>query len=195
MSFASEEHFKKRALRGFSLGEVLLAAFVLTAGLLSVIALMASSLRNSLETRDAIIATGLAQEGIELVRNVRDNDLAAGNDGFMLFSNSAKHCRVDYIAPSTSLDCSSNASDIHSGNPGRYYLQYLNGLYAHANTDSARFSRYIFIDYDPNPTNMATVRSFVYWGGEVPSIPNGSSSNCIVADKCVFTEVTLTAWK
>ncbi|OGI21711.1 MAG: hypothetical protein A3J06_00305 [Candidatus Moranbacteria bacterium RIFCSPLOWO2_02_FULL_48_19] len=183
------KHFKKKTLRGFSLGEVLLAVFVLTVGVLSLTALMASSLRQSLESQNAVIAVELAQEGVELVRNVRDNDFAAGNDGFTAFDPGRKHCRADYNDPAVSLDC-----DAPQGTASRYYLQYSGGLYAHTSTAVSRFYRYIFIDYN-NGQKTALVRSFVYWGGTTALPTNGNSSSCTALNKCVFTEVTLTNWK
>lgn len=189
MYLTPQKKFQKRILRGFSLGEVLLAAFVLTAGLLSVTALMASSLRNSLESRDVITAVELSQEGIELVRNVRDNDLASGGDGFTAFNPGRRHCRADHNDPVASLDCNPA-----QGSVSRYYLQYSSGLYAHISTAASRFSRYIFIDYNPGQ-DQALVKSFVFWGGAGLPPANGNSSSCTVANTCVFTEVTLTAWK
>src|SRR3990172_3491439 len=92
MFYLSHKHYK-----AFSLGEVILAGFVLTVGLLSISALITKSLQNSFENRDAIVAILLAQEGVELVRNVRDNNLAAGGTGFVAFDSSGnKHCRIGY---------------------------------------------------------------------------------------------------
>lgn len=184
--------YSKSTLRGFSLGEVLLAAFVLTAGILAITALMASSLRNSYETRDAIIAVELAQEGVELIRNLRDNNLAMGNPAFQGFSNNEKHCRRSYNDLLTApLDCQSS-----QGPMGRYVLDYASGAYFHASPSSApsRFSRYLYIDYSSS-SDRAQVRSFVLWGnGSLPP-PDGNTSNCTIAQQCVFTEVTLTNWQ
>lgn len=193
MHLAIRKKSQKKALRGFSLGEVLLAAFVLTVGLLSVIALIASSLRYSMDTRDVIIATGLAQEGIELVRNVRDNDLAAGGDGFTSFLNADKHCHIDYndSAASLSSNCTANQGTVE-----QYYLQYSGGLYAHISTAPSRFSREISIKHTPAPIESVTIRSFVYWDpANFTPANSGDSANCTASNKCVFTEVTLTAWK
>jgi Tfp pilus assembly protein PilV len=176
--------------KGFSIGEVILASFILTTGLIAVSALVASSYRQALVSRDAIIATGLAQEGVELVRNVRDNDLAAGGTGFAEFSNSHKHCRIDYN-DALVLDCTAA-----SGALSRYTLQYgSNGYYAHANTASERFSRHIYIDYNTTAEN-ALIRSFVYMNPSLYTPPSdGNANGCTAASKCAYTEVTLTAWK
>lgn len=177
----------------------MLAAFVLTIGLTAVVALIGNSLKNSFETRDTIIAVGLAQEGAELVRNVRDNDFVTGcgdgtcNDGFTVFSNDAngdnKHCRIDYTDATDSLDCASSV-----GTLSRYRLRYADNFYQHNSGADSRFSRYVYIDYR-QADNEALVRSFVYWGGLfTPPSDDGSAAQCTVARKCVFTEIRLTSW-
>lgn len=192
-----------RNFRAFSLGEVLLAGFVLTVGLLSISALMAKSLKNSFEIRDSIIAVELSQEGVELVRNVRDNNLAQGGSGFAAFdsANTNRHCRIDYSdsfsypdkdTVNPKLDC-----DVSQGAASRYTLDYTNaGFYQHQNSQNpnTRFSRYIYINANlSGNAKTALVRSFVYWGGGIPD-PN-DTGQCSVAKKCVFTEVNLTNWK
>lgn len=183
--------------KGFSIGEVLLASFVLTVGLVSIAALAASSYRQSLESRNMIIAAGLAQEGVELARNVRDNNLAAGGTGFVGFSNSNKHCRIDYndafAYPNATtvnplLNCTAAA-----GGQLRYTLQYNGSYYAHADTDQERFSRHIYIDY--NGTDTALIRSFAYLTSAYTPPANGDASGCTASSKCAYTEVTLTNWK
>jgi hypothetical protein len=164
--------------------------FVLSTGLVAIIAVMSGSLRYSFSNRDTIIATDLAQEGIELVRNVRDNDFAAGNNGFSAFSQANKHCRIDWNDPDTSLDCLPN-----QGSLSRYTLEYTGGMYQNTANPTGRFSRYIFIDYDTNGGEHALVRSFVVWGTGTLPPASGSSSTCAGSDVCVFTEAFLTNWK
>lgn len=178
-----------RSLAGFSLAETLLSAFVLTAGIVVIVTMISKSLGDSIESRDAIIGAELAQEGIELVRNVRDNDFAAGNNGFSLFDGD-RHCRIDYDDPVDSFDC-----DGSFGGGNRYALEFTNGAYAHTDT-AARFSRYVYTDYDDSVSGEenALVRSFVYWGNYTPP-PSGDPGGCSAQNKCVFTEIVLTNWK
>lgn len=198
MNFVLKKYFKKKSLHGFSLGEVLLAGFILTVGLLAISALMVKSLKGSFETRDTIVAVLLAQEGVELVRNVRDNDFVAssGNaDGFPAssFDSGKKHCRMSYS--DSSVDCLGDGNEPNS-NKSRYYLEYTPGnkMYEHTG-NQGRFSRYIYVDYDDS-AKEATVKSFVYWGdvNELDGIENGGTTNCNIAKKCVYTEVFLNSW-
>jgi Tfp pilus assembly protein PilV len=183
--------------KAFSLGEVVLAGFVLTVGLLSISALITKSLQNSFENRDAITAILLAQEGVELVRNVRDNNLAAGGTGFVAFNSSNKHCRMSYN--DSGIDCLGAGNEPNS-NKSRYYLEYASDkMYKHTGI-KGKFSRYIYVDMNTNGSTINTlVRSFVYWGdgasGTFTPAGNGSTTGCSIAKKCVFTEVNLTNWK
>ncbi len=181
-------NFKRK--KGFSTAEVILAMFVLATGLVAMMSLISKSLNYSLESREVIIATQLAQEGAELVRNVRDNDFADGNSGFSGWSDSEKHCIRDYNDTLAGLACDPNV-----GSATRYYLQYRNGFYEHFSSGiSEKFSRYIYVNYDIT-RNDALVRSFVYWNGTTFLPPNGDPAGCNATNYCVFTELYLTSWK
>lgn len=181
----------RKTYAGFSTPEVLLSIFVVAIGMVTIMTVMSSALRYSYSNQDIIIGTDLAQEGIELVRNVRDNDFASGGTGFALFSNQ-RHCRIDWDDASTTLDCQGG-----QGTVSRYNLNYTNGLYSHvgAGVATGRYNRYIFINYDSNGGDRALVRSFVFWGdGSLPP-NNGDPSSCTTVNSCVFSETFFTAWK
>jgi Tfp pilus assembly protein PilV len=184
-----------KKLKGFLIAEVLVASFLLTAGLVSIMGVMNSSLRYSLGSQDTIIAVELAQEGVELVRNVRDNDLAAGRNGFTSFDASNKNCRISYS--DTSVGCQSG-----QGSESRYTLKYIGNFYRHNDTSSERFSRYIYMKRTGGTSPNVLVRSFVYWGGGASGMfraadtgSTGVTTSCTIAKKCVFTEIILTIWK
>lgn len=180
---------KNALLRGFSTPEVLLSVFVVSIGLVTIIAVMSGSLRYSFVNRDTVIATDLAQEGVELVRNVRDNDFASGGAGFTAFSNN-KHCRIDWNDSVNSLDCQAG-----QGVASRYYLQYAGGMYAHFGTGQERYTRYVYVDYSAAGGEHALVRSFVVWGGGALPPSTGNPASCTLANSCVYSEAFFTAWK
>ena len=66
--------------KGFSLLEVLVAIAVITVGLVGVIGLIAYTISISRVSPDKVIATNLAQEGIEVIRNIRDTNWLEGDD-------------------------------------------------------------------------------------------------------------------
>lgn len=180
----------KRKLKGFLLTEAILSLFVLTVGLVSVVALISSSLKDSFNSRDTIIAVELAQEGAELVRNVRDNGfLNSSSNPFYKFDPTSKHCRIDYtVNVSANLNCSSGLQA-----DSAYVLKYSGGFYQYGGGTTTKFSRYVYVDY--NGSDTAKVRSFVYWGATPNFGGGGNTSVCTVFQKCVFTEITLTNWR
>ena len=59
---------------GFTLIETLVAIFILGLGLTAASALLNQNIASARLVRDNYIASGLVQEGIEVVRNMRDNE-------------------------------------------------------------------------------------------------------------------------
>lgn len=195
----------RKTRKAFSLGEVLVAAFVLTVGLTTTTALIVASIGNAYEARDTVIAAELAQEGVELVRNVRDQNFALEADGtpadsgFAGFSPTDKHCRMN--ADDTTLACTASL-----GTPtnNSYYLSAPTspangGRFAHTNSPS-RFARYLYVDYNATAKN-ARVVSYVFWDwnatGAMPSYisANGNTTSCTLMSKCVFSEAFFTQWR
>lgn len=68
----------KNQQAGFTLIELIISLFVLVA-ILQVFTFISGTVNNTSLMRDSLIATNLAQEGIEVVRNIRDRDWFLGN--------------------------------------------------------------------------------------------------------------------
>lgn len=60
--------------KAFSLLEVLIAIFILTIGITGAVSLITYSISSVAIAKSQVIATNLAQEGIELVRSIRDSN-------------------------------------------------------------------------------------------------------------------------
>ena len=197
---------KSNQMRGFSINEVMISMFIVSVGLLTVIGLFSSGFLNSQLDRDRITASGLAQEGAELVKNVRDNDLVIGGNGFTNFPvlNSfptANHCQLDYN--DTVFTCYPNVNNPEQ----KFPLALVGEYYVSANT-AQKFSRYISIAYS-SANATADVISIVYWNPNWstdinisntidPGFMNGNNvvlANCTSAKKCVYSQLRLEAWK
>lgn len=193
MYFCMKSYVSKR---GFTIGEVVLSAFMLTAGMTVVLKLINFSFQSTVATQDVIVASELAQEGIELVRNARDNNLVkkvAGDpsvtsvfDGFPP-GFGPRRCIIDYLSdmpncPAGGLRPELNLSGgfyRHGVGPGRYYRQVRLDRTAAAGSDTF------------------TVTSFVTWQ-DIASLPNpmaAAKTWCTLTNKCVYTEVLLTEWQ
>jgi len=71
---AIRRHKNIKSGAGFTLLEVLIAISVFTIGLMGAMGLSFASYNDSANNLDRVVATNLAREGIELVRNLRDTN-------------------------------------------------------------------------------------------------------------------------
>lgn len=174
--------------RGFSIIEVLLSAFIFSFGLVSVSNLMLGSLKSSVDTRNQIIAAELSQEGVELIRNFRDNNIAKELSAFNNIPTDGTN-----LCPRIAGRVSGGTAWIscYSQADGGSALYYGNGTYNYgsANGDATPFLRMVTID-NASPHN---VTSMVIWGGA--SFPTQTS--CNIANKCTYTKLSLSegGWK
>jgi len=175
----------KNKYAGFSIIEVLVSVTLITVGLMAAVNLISSSLVISIDSRNQVIAGGLAQEGVELVRNIRDNNLASGDIG-KSFAHIASNvdCLIDkaYTYPAN-IDCTAGV------NAKQLFID-VNGFYVHssaAGNTATRFYRKLII----SGTTDRTVTSMVSWNGVFPV----DTSTCNTTNKCAFVSSNLTAWQ
>jgi len=81
---------------GFSLIELIVAIGLIGVGLLSVASLAAQNVRVQYYNRNSLISSQLAQEGLELARNIRDNNWKATSSTTTLSELFAAKFIVDY---------------------------------------------------------------------------------------------------
>lgn len=167
--------------KGFSIGEVLLSMFVLVIGIMGVMELSTKNIRVLADSRDIIVASQFAQEGVELSRNLRDNNVARGVAIFTGMGN-GRTCAIDYSSPITCLSPSSFALERNT----------VDGFFRRS-TGEQKFKRKITFAIT-NPGNDSSARnlvtSYVWWGNTVPN----TTSACIPKNNCVFAQTTMTTW-
>lgn len=205
--------------------EVMVTMFVVSVGLVTVIELFSSGFINSALDRDRIVAAGLAQEGVEIVKNIRDNSLAIpGNAGFENFGplTSGGHddnqCGLDYT--DRVFDNSGGGRNCFSSgnNPENKFSLSLGGNGFQVVATTQKWARVVYIFYNDNdnitttPTyffdDSADVVSIVWWGGSSSppsSVPSGNDktkviidsglSGCNASTKCVYAQMHIDAWK
>ena len=143
--------------KGFSLIEVLLSVFIITVAVLGLYNGVSYSFNSIEKAKNKLIATYLAEEGIELVKNIRDINFsseeedAKWNDGF---SNCESGCGIDMNG--TIKDDPNLPLNIDT-----------NGFYSYEAGEPTIFSREITIEeYKDNEdkVNKVKVSSIVSYG-------------------------------
>ena len=150
-----KEHVKK----GFSIGEVMIAMFILLVGIIDAVFLTVRSVDDLGDSRDAVVASLLAQEGTELVRNIRDNTVTqttcgTGDDerctafdieyGFPSSDQTgSSYCVVDKdLSGSTLMDCGGIAPSELTVDPNNFFFTQASGGGTYKG-----FARRIYMEY------------------------------------------------
>lgn len=86
----------KHNKKGFSLLEVIIAIFVIIIGIVGAMNLLNYSISSAVIGKSQIIASNLAQEGIEIVRNIRDSNWLKGAVWTTGLDGCSSGCRAQY---------------------------------------------------------------------------------------------------
>jgi len=133
--------------KAFSVLEVIIAIFVITIGIIGAVNLISYSISSVAVAKSKIIAANLAQEGMELVRNIRDtNWLKQFSDPSLAWDD----VLIDIDGPD---DCSgSGGCQVQYNNTGLIFLAGnpvlkidSNGFYQYSSGTNTLFSRKITI--------------------------------------------------
>lgn len=177
---------KNQKYKAFSFVEVMISVFVAAVGLIAVISLMTGTLNNSIDSRNQVIAALLAQEGAELVRNIRDSNWESENP----------NGSFDHMANGNDRKIDNNYAypgDIVSGAPYDLKINAA-GFYAHSGITDTKFQRRIVIIDEcdgvcgTNPVIGRRITSLVSWNGNIPP------AECNTISKCAYSQAVLTTY-
>ena len=144
--------------KAFTLMEVVVILFVLSIGILSVISLMRRSLQFKSLERNLVIATYLSQEGIEVIKNIRDTNIILGLDydnfdGFGSAGIGTSTYKVDYYGLLATSSISIDDSILQFDN---------NGFFRHLESgENSIFKRLITVRAET--TASTSIESWVRW--------------------------------
>lgn len=147
---------KKNHYKGLTILETIIAIFIITIGVLSIFAAINYNLSTVSYNSNRFIAIYLAQEGIEIIRNIRDNNFLNDNDWRLGL--------VD-ICPSSSLNwCEVDYNDNSVTVKDRYLKINSNGFYNYDVGTQTIFKRKIYIDRTTLAgKNVLDVKAKVEW--------------------------------
>jgi len=190
----------KSIRQGFSLIEVILAIAILSIGLVGIMKLASLNLRTSMDSRDEIVAASLAQDALEVVYNIKDNNKAnnvpvANGGEFQYFpAGNSSICRID----STYNYVTSGGNPICPVAALSYQLNYSAGAgFVHTGgLSGTKFFRRLTFSKDAITGNL-TVTAYVTWNATAPTttmVANGcntNSSTCNLNTQCTCAQMTL----
>lgn len=164
-------HFTQNNKKGFTLVEVLIAISIFVTSALAMLVTLSSGLTQTNYARDRLVASYLAQEGIEYLRNTRDNEMLFGTNGFKDFETDLADCYDQYCNFKESLNltgqpveffkCSDDPSDCELGvEEGKYTDLFSN---SNINNTPSGFKRKISAGISGADHNSIEVVVTVYW--------------------------------
>ena len=145
-----KDYLKKQALRlcsaqaGFGIAEVLVSIFIIIMGLVGILALANQTISAQRINRNTMIASHLAQEGTELVRNIRDTNWLIGNDWKL---GAGAGTNTDIVQDlNYAIDYIGNIFDIDDVfDPLANLKLDVDNLYQHSIGDDSMFSRMVSV--------------------------------------------------
>ncbi|MEI6396647.1 MAG: prepilin-type N-terminal cleavage/methylation domain-containing protein [Candidatus Taylorbacteria bacterium] len=146
---------------GFTLIETLVAIAVLMIAIAGPLTIANKALTSALYSRDQSIASNLAQESMEIIKNVRDNNIVVGNDFLAGLTGCLNSGRCDAGTNKDGPDPEVSCSDQVNG--CLIYLSDING-YNHDNDGTPTlFSRHFVLTPIGADSSDYQVTVFVDW--------------------------------
>ena len=121
--------------KGFTLLEVIITIFIVSIGLIGILSLVNISLKGPTLSKDRLIASGLVQEGMEIVRDIRKSNIE-WDDWYNAVVNN--DYRVQYNTTSLTIPYS-----------GAYLRINANGLYQYDSGPDTLFKRKVTLTKIP----------------------------------------------
>jgi type II secretory pathway pseudopilin PulG len=158
-------HFPFRHISGFTLLETVVALGVIMAAIVGPYALATRGVSSGIANKNRLTALYLVEEGVELVRYIRENNVLVGIpwDGEDGVENGN-----EIRAGTWQIDAANGVLSVYSGAPLRHDSN--SGLYGYGSGDASLFRRTITIENPPSsPTSgipaaaQIKVRSSVSW--------------------------------
>jgi prepilin-type N-terminal cleavage/methylation domain-containing protein len=153
--FMLNKSIKNGFKKGFTVIEVMVALFIIVTGIVGISGLLSQTVASSSLVSSKLIAGYLAQEGIEIVRNIRDSNWLEQRSEPAIFWDQGipvGNWEADYQSISLSSPFAGSGSYLKIGNS--------NGLYSYSAGQTTKFKRKITINKD---TDVIMITVTVFW--------------------------------
>ncbi len=170
--------FSQKTEKGFTLVESLVAISVLMIAIASPMAISQKGLSTATQSKDQMIASFLAQDGLEAVKNIRDQIAVSASAGTSWLTgldkcvcaagsctNFAQYCNIDTTYPDLTTSGAVKQYNESGVNPLKTNTD-INGKFINFNLSAATasiFSRYINVYQSTDNPNEAKVNVRVSW--------------------------------
>ncbi len=201
-SIITKKYFKDgEPLRGFTIIELVVSIFILSIALVGIFSAFSTITILTSDSADRLTATYLGQEGMEIVRNIRDTNwlyMDAGDatwlDGLDICISG---CEADYTTGTTAPGAFSMSMAT-----GRYLYIDANGFYVHSIIDASKtkFQRKITItplaDVNNQPNDhVIAVKVQVSWDKKATILNNSTVlADTCTPSNCITIEGTFYDW-
>jgi len=160
-----KNYLRNRQLEnGFTLLEVIVAVSVITIGTMGVFTVISNTLSANKVNAPRLTAAYLAQEGLEIVRNIRDGNWLEGRTTATNWDEGltgcALGCGVDYNHSDGYSDPNQEDPNLHDNYNDYLYING-DGFYSYFGTTKTNFQRKITIT--PEPPDVLDVQVLVTW--------------------------------
>jgi Tfp pilus assembly protein PilV len=135
--------------KSFTLIETIVAISILTVGILAVSSLISYFISVSSISRQRLIAAYLAQEGIEIVKNIRDTNFISGTAWDSGLTNCTGGC--------TNFDWRSKTLPDNTNCSGKNFLNLVGNLYQCSDSSPINLQRKVIITPISNPEGLKVV--------------------------------------
>lgn len=184
--------------KGFTIIELIISIFILSVAVVGIFS--AFSMMNILtsDAADRLVATYLSQEGMEIIRNIRDTNwlnMDAGVSGVEWASgiNCTQGCEADY----TTTGSGSKYVIPYSG-AGDYLNINTDGFYGYAPGVTTKFKRKITVTSVADGNNKSDyiikVVTQVSWDEKATILNSGNLAAVCGASNCITAEGVLYDW-
>lgn len=182
---------KTKIESGFTVIELILAIFILSVGIIGVFYAFSQITILTSASQDRLTAAYLAQEGAEIIRNIRDGNWINYAEDWQenLYNcETGAGCQLDYTSARTSFL-----------RPYTIEGDYLNidssGFYSYNSGAQTKFKRRVKIDIlSDDAIDAIKISVYVSWDEKATIMGDGHSASECVSSNCMTLQDTLFNW-